>query len=116
MRHRKKKTHIGRPADQRRALLRGLTTQLLDHGKLITTLSRAKALRSCAEKMITLGKRGDLHARRQALSFIYEKGVVDHLFHKVAPRYQEQQGGYTRIVKMVPRRGDSAPMASIHLV
>ena len=96
--------------------MRNLVTELLRHGKIRTTLAKAKAMRSPAEKMITLGKRGDLHARRQALSFIQSKDVVHELFDTVAARYAEREGGYTRILKLGPRKGDAAPMAIIELV
>lgn len=112
MAHRK----LGRPTDQRLAMLRNLTTSLLDHGKIVTTETRAKETRKLAEKMITLGKRGDLHAKRQALAFIYDEGVVKKLFDEIAPKYNERQGGYTRILKMGNRRGDAAPMALLELV
>jgi large subunit ribosomal protein L17 len=96
--------------------MRNLVTELLRHGRIRTTLAKAKAMRSPAEKMITLGKRGDLHARRQALSFIQSKDVVHELFDTIASRYAEREGGYTRILKLGPRKGDAAPMAIIELV
>ena len=106
----------GRPADQRKALLRGLTTDLLRNGQVKTTLARAKAMRAPAEKMIGLAKRGDLHARRQALGYIYDPNLVTALFNGVPDRYGDRQGGYTRITHLMPRRGDNAPMALIELV
>lgn len=112
MGHRK----LGRRTDHRMAMLRNLTTDLLRYGRLETTETRAKELRRTAEKMITLAKRGDLHARRQALAFIYDESVVHKLFEEIAPRYQDRDGGYTRIIKGNPRRGDGAPRAIIELV
>ena len=99
---------LGRPTDQRIAMFRSLVTNLLKYGKIETTVTRAKETRKLAEKMITLGKRGDLHARRQALAFITEESVVKNLFDNIAPKYAERNGGYTRIMKMGPRRGDAA--------
>ena len=115
---------LGRTSAQRKALLRDLATDLIIHERIETTEARAKELRSVVEKMITLGKRGDLHARRQASSFIRnevadaEKGqnAVQKLFSDIAPRYEERQGGYTRIMKIGPRRGDGAPVVVIELV
>lgn len=107
---------LGRPTDQRRAMLRNLTTSLLKHGKIETTVTRAKETRCLAEKMITLGKRGDLHARRQALAFVTEEDVVKELFDNIAPKYAERNGGYTRMVKMGPRRGDASEMVILELV
>ena len=107
---------LGRPTDQRMAMLRGMVTALLENGKIETTVTRAKEVRPLAENMITLGKRGDLHARRQALSFITKEDVVKKVFDELAPQYAERKGGYTRIVKTGVRRGDNAPMAIITLV
>ncbi|PLS15569.1 50S ribosomal protein L17 [Peribacillus saganii] len=115
---------LGRTSSQRKALLRDLTTDLIIHERIETTEARAKELRSVVEKMITLGKRGDLHARRQAAAYVRnevadaEKGqdAVQKLFSDIAPRYEERQGGYTRIMKMGPRRGDGAPIVVIELV
>lgn len=107
---------LGRPSDQRRAMLRNLTTALLEHGKIETTVTRAKEVRRMADKMVTLGKRGDLHARRQALSYITNEDVVKKLFSDIAPGYEERQGGYTRIYRIGPRRGDNAEMAVLELV
>ena len=107
---------LGRPTDQRRAMLRNLVTSFLKHGKIETTDTRAKETRSIAEKMITLGKRGDLHARRQVMAYIMDETVVKTLFDEIAPKYSERKGGYTRIMKLGPRRGDGAPMAIIELV
>ncbi len=107
---------LGRESGHRRAMLRNQVTSLLQNGKIVTTESRAKELKRIAEKMITLGKRGDLHARRQALAYILDETVVTNLFEKTAPKYAERNGGYTRIVKIGPRKGDGAPMAQIELV
>ncbi|CAK9134895.1 unnamed protein product [Ilex paraguariensis] len=116
MRHGKRVPKLNRPPDQRRALLRGLTTQLLKHGRIKTTRARASAMRKYVDKMITLAKDGTLHKRRQALGFIYEKQIVHALFAEVPERYGERNGGYTRIIRTLPRRGDNAPMAYIELV
>lgn len=107
---------LGRPTDQRLHMLRGMTTDLLENGRVQTTLTRAKELRRTTEKMITLGKRGDLHARRQASAFITKPEVVQTLFEEIGPAYKERNGGYTRIYKLGPRRGDAAEMAIIELV
>ncbi|MFR3145457.1 MAG: 50S ribosomal protein L17 [Eubacterium callanderi] len=107
---------LGRPTDQRRAMLRNLTTSLLEHGRIETTVTRAKEVKRMADKMVTLGKRGDLHARRQALAYITKDEVVKSLFDEIAPKYAERQGGYTRIYRVGPRRGDGAEMAVIELV
>lgn len=109
---------LGRPSDQRRAMLRSLVTSFLksESGRIVTTEARAKEVRSIAEKMITLGKRGDLHARRQVLAYVYEEDVVNRLFTEIAPKYADRNGGYTRIVKMGPRRGDAAPAVILELV
>ena len=111
MRHQKKRHLLGRPADQRKAVLRSLTTALLKNDRIATTEAKAKALRPVVEELITLAKRGDLHARRQ----VYEKDVVKRLFDEVAPRFANSNGGYSRIVKTAPRMGDGAPMAIITL-
>jgi len=107
---------LGRPTDQRKAMLRSLVTNFLKYGKIQTTVTRAKETRILAEKMITLGKRGDLHARRQALSFITEEEVVRNVFDNIAPKYTERNGGYTRMYKLGPRRGDAAEMVILELV
>jgi large subunit ribosomal protein L17 len=107
---------LGRPTDQRKAMLRNLVTSFLKHGKIETTDTRAKETRNIAEKMITLAKRGDLHARRQVLAFVTEETVVADLFEKVAPKYAERNGGYTRMYKVGPRRGDGAEMVILELV
>lgn len=107
---------LGRPTDQRRAMLRNLVTSFLKHGKIETTDTRAKETRNLAEKMITFAKKGDLHARRQVLSFVTEEAVVAELFDKIAPKYSDRNGGYTRIYKIGPRRGDGAEMVILELV
>lgn len=107
---------LGVTTPHRKAMLRNLVTSLLREGKIETTVTRAKEARRMAEKMITLGKRGDLHARRQALAYIYDEDVVTKLFEEIAPKYSERHGGYTRIVKMGPRRGDAAEIAILELV
>jgi large subunit ribosomal protein L17 len=116
MRHRCRVKKLSKPADQRRALLRSLATELIRHGKITTTLIRAKVLRSEVEKMITLAKNGSLSARREALGYIFDKQLVHALFEQVPTRYGDRQGGYTRILRTVPRRGDNAKMAIIELV
>nr|WP_155476553.1 50S ribosomal protein L17 [Heliobacterium chlorum] len=107
---------FSRPTGHRRALLRNITTSLLKHGKITTTEPKAKELRRIADKMITLGKQGDLHARRQALAYLQEEGVVTQLFSEIAPKYANRQGGYTRVMKAGFRRGDAAPMCIVELV
>jgi large subunit ribosomal protein L17 len=115
MRHRCRVHQLSKPADQRKALLRALTTELIRHGRITTTKARAKAVRSEVEHMITLAKEGSLAARRRALGYIYDKQLVHALFESVNERYGDRQGGYTRIIRTVPRRGDSAEMAVIEL-
>lgn len=107
---------LGRPSDHRKAMLRNLVTSFLKYGKIQTTEARAKELKSISEKMITLGKKGDLHSRRQALEYILDETVVKKLFDEIAPKYADRQGGYTRILKLGPRRGDAAPLVIIELV
>ncbi|MDD5922813.1 MAG: 50S ribosomal protein L17 [Eubacteriales bacterium] len=107
---------LGRNSAQREAMLRNLVTDLLREGRISTTDARAKEARRQAEKMITLGKRGDLHARRQALAYIYDEGVVAKLFDEIAPKYADRNGGYTRILKLGPRRGDDAEVVFLELV
>ena len=103
-------------SSHRNLVLRNMTTDLLKHGKITTTETRAKEVKRMADKMITLGKRGDLHARRQAMAYMMDETVVKTLFDEIAPKYSERKGGYTRIMKLGPRRGDGAPMAIIELV
>jgi large subunit ribosomal protein L17 len=105
----------GSPSHQR-AILSNLATALFEHGRITTTEAKARRLRPVAERLITKAKRGDLHARRQVLSTIRDKGVVHELFTEIGPRYANRKGGYTRIVKIGPRKGDNAPMAVIELV
>ena len=107
---------LGRTSDQRKAMLRQLTTDLLDNGKLETTFCRAKEVQPVVEKMITLGKKGDLAAYRKALSYITKEDVAHKLFNETAPKYADRNGGYTRVVRIGPRRGDAAEMAIIELV
>lgn len=107
---------LGRPIGHRKALFRNLVTELLDHGKIETTEVKAKEVRMLAEKLITLGKQGDLHARREVAKVITDKAVAKKLFDEIATRYTERNGGYTRVVKLGPRRGDAAPMALIELI
>jgi len=116
MRHQLRVSKLGRPADQRKALLRGLTTQLIREGRVTTTKAKAKAIRDETEKMITLAKDGSLSARRKAIGYIYDKQLVHALFDKAQDRYGDREGGYTRIVRTVPRRGDNAEIAIIELV
>lgn len=107
---------LGRPTDHRKAMLRNLVTSLLRNGKIETTETRAKETRRMAEKIITLAKRGDLHARRQVLAYVYDETVVKKLFDDIAPKYADRNGGYTRILKLGPRRGDAAEMVILELV
>ena len=116
MRHRKTTPKLGRTAAHRDAMLRNLTTDLLRHEKVKTTLAKAKAVRPVAERMVTLGKKDTLHARRHAARWVRDDEVIRKLFNELAPRYGERPGGYTRIVKIGPRRGDGAPMAIVELV
>lgn len=116
MRHNVAGRKLSRSTSHRRALCRNLVTDLLGYGKLTTTEAKAKEVRSLAEKMITLGKEGGLHSRRQALSYIFDKKVADKLFTELAPRYAKRSGGYTRIVKLGPRLGDGAAMVQLELV
>ncbi len=116
MRHNKAGRRLGRTTSHRVAMFRNMVTSLFNHEKITTTDSKAKELRSIAEKMITLGKRGDLHAMRQAASYIRDKATVTKLFTTIAPRYKERQGGYTRIIKLSIRQGDNAPVSLIELV
>ena len=116
MRHACAGRQFGRDSSHRKALLRMLVTALLKNEKIETTVAKAKEIRPLAEKMITLGKRGDLHARRQALSFINDEAVVSGLFTSIAPRFATRNGGYTRIVLTRNRPGDAAPMAVIELI
>lgn len=116
MRHNKSGRRLGRNSSHRKAMLRNMVTSLLDQEKITTTDARAKEVRKLAEKMITLGKRGDLHARRQVLSVVQDKKVVAKLFDRLAPRYAERNGGYTRIMKVGNRAGDNASVSIIEFV
>lgn len=107
---------LGRASDHRDAMLRNLVTSLLENGKIETTVEKAKETRCMAEKMITLGKTNTLHSRRQALAYITKEDVVTKVFAELAPKYADRNGGYTRIMKLGPRRGDCAEMAIIELV
>lgn len=116
MRHNKTGRRLGRKPDHRAHMMRNMVTSFFEHERITTTDTRAKELRKVVERMITLGKRGELHARRQALEVIRDEKVVAKLFDLIAPRYQERPGGYTRIIKLNNRQGDNAPMAIIELV
>ena len=116
MRNRNKTSQLKRTASHRRALLANMACSLIEHGAIRTTLGKAKALRPVAEKMVTLGKKGDLHARRQAVAFLRHKDVVKQLFDVVAPAAADREGGYCRITKLGPRLTDAAPMAIIEFV
>lgn len=107
---------LGRSSAHRKAMLRNLVTDLLREGRITTTDTRAKEARRQAEKMITLAKRGDLHARRQVLAYVYDEDVVTKLFEEIAPNYEDRNGGYTRILKLGPRRGDCAEVVFLELV
>jgi len=116
MRHRKSGRKLGRDSAHRSAMFRNMVTSLLDHERIQTTDAKAKELRGVAERMITLGKRGDLHARRQALAVIRDKDVAAKVFGELADRYRERPGGYTRVIKAGRRAGDAAPLSIIELV
>ena len=116
MRHQRAGKKLGRDSAHRKALYSNLTGALIEHGRIKTTEAKAKAVRPVAEKMITLGRRGDIHARRQALAYLRSQEVVHKLFSEVAPRFADRPGGYSRIVRLGPRQGDSAPMAYLELV
>lgn len=107
---------LGKPTDQRMAMLRGLVTDLLNYGQLKTTVTRAKEVQPLADKMVTLAKQNDLAAYRQALAFLTQEDVAKKLFDQIGPKYADRNGGYTRIVRIGPRRGDAAEMAIIQLV
>ena len=107
---------LGKPSDQRRAMLRAMTTYLLENGQIKTTYARAKEVAPMAEKMITLAKKNNLAAYRQALSYLTKEDVAKTLFDQIGPKYADRNGGYTRVLKMGPRRGDAAEMAIIQLV
>ena len=116
MRHRKKTVKLGRKAEHKNLMLANQVCSLIEHNRIKTTLAKAKAVRPLAEKMVTLGKKGSLHARRTALSVLRQQNAVKKLFEEIAPRATDRQGGYTRIVKLGPRRSDAAPLAYIEWV
>lgn len=116
MRHRCRVPQLGRPADQRKALLRSLTTELIRNGQIKTTKARAKAVRSTVDHMISLAKDGSLAARRQAMGYLYDKKLVHALFAEAKERYGERNGGYTRVVRTMRRRGDNAEIAIVELM
>ena len=116
MRHQRAGKKLGRDAAHRKALYANLTCALIEHGRIRTTVTKAKAVKPIAEQMITLGRRGDLHARRQAVAFLRSKDVVHKLFAEVGPAFADRPGGYARIVKLGPRAGDAAEMAYLELV
>lgn len=116
MRHKVDGRKFDMPTDQRMAMLRNLTTDVLKHGSVRTTEARAKEARRFVDRMVTLGKRGTVHARRQALAFVYDADVVADLFSEIAPQYADRPGGYTRVQKLGRRRGDGAAMAQLELV
>ena len=116
MRHRRAGKKLSRDAAQRRSLYANLAGSLIEHGRIRTTAAKAKAVRPIAERMITLGRRGDLHARRQALAYLRSQDVVHKLFSDVGPRFAERPGGYSRIVRLGPRQGDAAEMVYLELV
>ena len=116
MRHKKAGRRLGRTTPHRKAMMRNMVTSLLEHERIVTTTPKAKELRKLADQMITLAKRGDLHARRQALSVIRDKKVVDKLFSQLKDEYMDRNGGYTRIIRTGNRNGDAAAMAIIELV
>lgn len=115
MRHRCRVAMLGKPADQRKALLRALTTELIRHGRITTTKIRAKAVQAEADRMVTLAKDGSLAARRRAMGYIYDKQLVHALFEGAQERYGDRPGGYTRVLRTINRRGDNAEMAIIEL-
>ena len=107
---------LGRPTDHRKAMLRAMVTYLLENGQIETTVTRAKEVRSMAEKMITIAKTNDLHSKRQVMAYVTKEDVAKKLFDEISPKYADKNGGYTQIVKIGPRRGDAAEMAIIKLV
>ena len=107
---------LGRATDHRKAMLRAIVTYLLENGQIETTVTRAKEVRAVAEKMITIGKNDDLHSKRQVFAYVTKESVAKKLFDEIAPKYADKNGGYTRIIKTGPRRGDAAEMAIIQLV
>ena len=116
MRHRRSGRKLGRDAAHRKALYGNLAGALIEHGRIRTTKAKAKAVKPIAEQMITLGRRGDIHARRQAIAYLRSQDVVHKLFSEVGPRFADRPGGYSRIVKLGPRQGDAAEMVYLELV
>eukprot|EP00292_Cryptomonas_paramecium_P018369 CAMPEP_0113697268 /NCGR_PEP_ID=MMETSP0038_2-20120614/22036_1 /TAXON_ID=2898 /ORGANISM="Cryptomonas paramecium" /LENGTH=117 /DNA_ID=CAMNT_0000620253 /DNA_START=120 /DNA_END=473 /DNA_ORIENTATION=+ /assembly_acc=CAM_ASM_000170 len=116
MRHGCRKPLLSLPADQRKALMRALTTEVIRHGRITTTFARAKAIRGPVDHMVTLAKEGSLHARRQAMAYIYDEELVRALFEQAGDRYKDRNGGYCRVTRTLPRRGDNAPMGIVELV
>src|SRR3954468_13409796 len=116
MRHQRTGKKLGRDSAHRKALYANLTGALIEHGRIKTTITKAKAVKPIAERMITLGRRGDIHARRQAVAFLRSKDVVHKLFTEVAPQFADRPGGYARIIKLGPRAGDAAEMVYLELV
>jgi len=116
VRHHRSGKKLGRDSAHRKALYANLTASLIEHGRIRTTETKAKAVRPIAEKIVTLGREGTIHARRQVLAYIRSQEVTHKLFSEVAPRFKDRPGGYTRIVKLGPRQGDSAPMAYLEFV
>jgi len=116
MRHHRAGKKLNRDSAHRRALYANLAGALIEHGRIETTQAKAKAVKPIAEQMITLGRRGDIHARRQALAYLRSQEIVHQLFSEVAPRFQDRPGGYTRIVRIGPRQGDAAEMVYLELV
>jgi large subunit ribosomal protein L17 len=116
MRHKVAGRNLSRPTGHRMSLYHNLTTELLDHERIVTTVTKAKEVRGMVDKVITLGKDGSLHSRRQALVLVHDKKILDKVFDELAKKYADRSGGYTRVLKLGPRKGDAAPMAIIELV
>jgi|SRR5665213_918735 len=116
MRHANTGRKLGRSSSHRKSLMRNLATSLLTHGRIRTTFIKAKELQMVGDRLVTLAKRGDLHARRQALTMVFNEAVIARLFTDIAPWYKERQGGYTRVLKLEPRPGDNSPMAFVEFV
>lgn len=116
MRHGRREVKLGRTSSHREAMFRNMVTSILKHEQIVTTDARAKELKRVTDKMVTLGKRGDLHARRRALSYVRDRQTVEKLFSELAVRYQTREGGYTRIIKTGNRAGDNAPVSIVELV
>jgi large subunit ribosomal protein L17 len=116
MRHRKSGRRLGRTGSHKKAMFRNMVTSVFEHERIVTTTPKAKEVRKVVDKMITLAKRGDLHAKRQAMSFIQSRDVVAKLFDEISGQFADRNGGYTRIIQTGQRRGDAAPMAILELV